>query len=133
MRKFVNLLFAVIALGACRAKERSTEVRYVVKEKPNLPYGWYRMLEQYPNTDGQQPTGAVNASAYLCANMETGDTILVLSTKTKEWYHRNFEAVLYPDQGVSVGDTLLLAVDAQFDKRYQRYKRAIGNVKVLLQ
>lgn len=133
MRKFVNLLFAVIALGACRSKESSTAVRYVVREKPNLPYGWYRMLEQYPNTDGQHTSGGVNASAYLCANMETGDTILVLSTKTREWYRHNYEAVLYPDSGVSVGDTLLLAVDAQFDKKYRHYKRAIGNVKVLLE
>lgn len=133
MKKFVNLAFALLMLCACRSKESTTEVKFIVKDNNWLPYGWYRMLKQFPNTREHAGKGGLNAAAYLCANMDTGDTILVLCTKTRERLSNNFEVVLYPDYDVNVGDTLLFTMDEEVEGKYQRYKRAVGKMKVLLE
>lgn len=127
---FSVIILLSAMLCACHTQhDHIMSVKYAVDSLPEV-YGNYIILEQFPQKDSSRNDLLVPSSAYVCIENDTGDTVWILSPKTSFTYDKNSGAGLYNEEGVNIGDTLLLRINSAYYTAFLRQKKLVGTLLI---
>lgn len=127
---FVPVLFILSISNTCNQQmKENVEISFVIDTLVNSGISnWYQIQKQFINEDCTKEKKY--ASAYLCINKFTKDTIWIISPCIKNTYKQSATAALFIDDNVKIGDTVFINIPKEYSTNIYRQKRLYGTLKI---
>lgn len=129
--RLLLLVFLSIAIACNNHSRPKKEIILVVDEIRLDKNGDFQIQEQFLGKKCKY--NKKYASAYLCIERLSGDTIWIISPCLQLKYNENSYAKLYFDSKIKIGDTLLLKIDEEKVPSFNKQLKYFGSLRIPMQ
>lgn len=129
-RSLLLMPFIISISGTCnRQAKENVEVKLIIDTVTNGGISnWYEVQEQYTNRACTKEKKY--ASAYLCLDKKTKDTIWVITPCINNTYKHLAITALFIDENVKIGDTVFVNIPEKYSGNLSRQKKLFGTLKI---
>jgi hypothetical protein len=124
-KMFALITFLIATFNCCNYTRLDSLERKIVINKISKGgiLELYKIHEQYINN--KSCNGNIHyASVYLCTNLQSNDSVLIISPCSQSRFQKDTTASLFVDQ-IIIGDTLTISIPKKYEK-FLNQERTVG-------